>query len=327
MKLLLLTEAEIRQCARLDEQALAAIAEGFSALAAGQVSLPPIMRVDIPDNNGEVDVKSAYIRGLDSFAIKLSSGFFDNYKLGLPSASGMMILISAKTGIPEALLLDNGYLTDVRTGLAGAVAAQYLAPEKVETVGVVGSGAQARYQLRALSLVRDIERVLVYSPNPAHAQHYITEMRGEFGTVEMSELQPLVEQSDVVITTTPAREPYLKAAWLHPGLHITAMGSDSEHKGELEPEVLARADVLVCDSKSQCFRLGELRSGLKSGAISETSDIIELGELTSGQKPGRRFDNDISVCDLTGTGVQDTAIALLAFNQAVALGLGSWLDA
>jgi len=128
------------------------------------------------------------------------------------------------------------------------------------------------------------------------------------------------------VTTTPSREPYLKAEWLHPGLHITCMGSDAEHKQELYADVFGHADRLVCDRKSQCFRLGELHHALEAGVISEQSQIAELGELTSGRISGRQRDDEITICDLTGVGVQDTAIALLAYERALGKGLGIGIE-
>ena len=329
MKITILTESEIRHCVNLDQEALAAVADGFTRLADGKASMPPIMRIDVPENNGEVDIKSAYLQGLDSFAVKMSSGFFDNYKLGLPSLGGMMILLSAKVGFPQALLLDNGYLTDVRTGLAGAIAAQYLAPQQVRTVGVIGAGAQARYQMRALQLVRDFERVLVYNRTPERVDKYIEEMTAVLNTeiIQATSIADVVRQSEIVVTTTPAKEPFLQAAWLHPGMHITAMGSDAEEKNELEPAVLGRADLLVCDRKSQVFRLGEHHHALAAGVIAEDDDIVELGELTAGRHPGRANEEQITICDLTGTGVQDTAIALLTYRKAQEKGLGMAIEA
>jgi len=328
MKITVLNEAEIRQCVGLDEEAIAAIEEGFTRLARGQVTLPPILRVDIPEHKGEVDVKTAYVRGLDSFAIKIASGFFENYRLGLPSGSGMMVVISARTGFPQAVLLDNGYLTEVRTGAAGAVAARYLAREAIQTAGVIGAGSQARYQMLALKQVRDFGRLLVYSRTPERVQAYAAEMGPLLGVevVVAKDAETVVRGSDIVVTTTPAHAPYLKAEWLHAGLHITAMGSDAEGKQELYPDVLGRADLLVCDSKAQCFRLGELHHGLEAGFISRDDEIVELGELTSGQRSGRRDDQQITVCDLTGVGVQDTAIALPAYRQAMERGLGLQIE-
>ena len=324
MPITLLTEAEIRSCIDLDEEAFSAVADGFTSLAAGEVTLPPIVRIDVPEHKGEVDVKTAYVRGLDSFAIKIAAGFLENYRLGLPTGSGMMVLMSARTGRPEAVLLDNGYLTDVRTGAAGALAARYLARERVETAGVIGSGMQARYQIRALKQVRDFQRLMVYGIVPDQVEEYAAEMASALGVevIKATDVETVVRNSDVVVTCTPAKEPYLKAEWLHPGLHITAMGTDSEDKQELYADALGRADLLVCDRKSQSFRLGEFHNGLEAGVISQGDPIVELGELTSGREPGRKSDKEITICDLTGVGVQDTAIALLAYRKAMERNLG-----
>ncbi len=324
MKVTILTEHEIRSCVAMDEDAITVVAEGFSRMTEGKATVPPIMRVDVPEHNGEVDIKTAYVHGLDSFAIKIAAGFIDNRDYGLPTGSGMMVVVSAKTGFPQAILLDNGYLTDVRTGIAGAIAARHLAKERIETAGVIGAGIQARYQIRALKLVRDFKRLMVYSIISEEVDIYIDEMKRELGieVVKAIDYEQVVRQSEVVITTTPAREPFLKAEWVHPGLHITCMGSDSEHKQEVQVDVFNRADRVVCDRKSQCFRLGELHHALEAGVISEQDEIIELGELTSGRKPGRQNDDEVTICDLTGVGVQDTAIALLAYRRAIDKGLG-----
>jgi len=321
MNITLLTEKDLRRCIGLDFETIRAVEEGFTLLSAGKVTLPPIMRIEFPAENGEVDVKSAHVQGLDSFAIKMSSGFFNNYQLGLPSLSGMMILLSAKTGAPQAVLLDNGYLTDVRTGAAGAVAARHLANETIETVGVIGAGSQARYQMIGLKQVRDFKRVLVYSL--MGVDEYAAEMPGVLGVevIAMPSAEAVVRESQVVVTTTPSKAPYLRAEWLHPGLHITAMGADAEDKQELVAQALASADVLVCDSRKQVFRLGECHHAQEAGLLSQ-EQVIELGEITAGKKAGRRSAAEVTICDLTGTGMQDTVIATLAYQRAMALGLG-----
>jgi ornithine cyclodeaminase len=324
MDIVVLTESELRQCVALDQETIAAVEDGFTRLARGKATVPPIVRVDIPEHEGEVDIKTAYLSGLDSFAVKIASGFFGNYRLGLPSGSGMMVLISARTGIPEAVLLDNGYLTDVRTGAAGAVAARYLARERIKAAGVIGAGTQARFQMMALRQVRDFRRLYVFSIVPEEVDRYVEEMTSELGikVIKAPDVETVVRSSDVVVTCTPSHEPYLRAEWLHPGLHITAMGSDSEEKQELDADVLGRADLLVCDRKSQCLRLGELHHAVDEGTVAKDAEIIELGELTSGKAAGRTDDRQITVCDLTGVGVQDTAIARLAFTRAMEMGLG-----
>lgn len=328
MKVTILRENEIRECVGMNKEAVDAVALGFTRLVEGKVSLPPIIRVDVEANQGEVDIKTAYIEGLDHFAIKIASGFFGNPSIGLPYGSGMMVLMSAKTGFLEAVLLDNGYLTDLRTGIAGAIAAEYLAPEQITTAGVIGSGVQARYQIRGLRLVRDFRRLMVYGIDPDGVERYASEMTQELGVevVISGSTEEVFRQSQFVATTTPAREPYAKAAWLHAGMHITAMGADGEHKQELFADVLGKADRIVCDSKSQCFRLGELHHALKEGVLSEDSDITEIGELTAGSKTGRQNDQEITICDLTGVGVQDTAIAVLTYQEAMYRGMGTSLE-
>jgi ornithine cyclodeaminase len=301
------------------------VEDAFTRLANGEAAMPPIVCVDIPEHRGEVDIKTAYVRGLDSFAVKIASGFFENYRFGLPSGSGMMVLVSARTGLPEALLLDNGYLTDVRTGAAGAVAARHLARTRVETVGIIGAGVQARYQALALRRVREFRRVLVWGRSRERAEAYAAEMAPRLGVevVAASDAESVVRASDIMVTTTPSREPYLRAEWLHPGLHITAMGSDGPEKKELFADVLARADLVVCDCRTQCERLGELHH---ARPVPSGDRIVELGEITSGRRAGRTDDAQITVCDLTGTGVQDTAIALLAHRSAAGRGLGLQIE-
>jgi ornithine cyclodeaminase len=236
--------------------------------------------------------------------------------------------VSAETGRPLAVLLDNGYLTEVRTGAAGAIAAQHLAPKQVTTAGVIGSGMQARFQMRALKLVRDFQRLAVCGIDSDQVESYANEMEAELGVevIQLDNPQELVQISQVVVTTTPSHEPILQAYWLHQGLHLTCMGADSEDKQEAHTDVFARVDRIVCDSKTQCFRLGELHHALEAGVISLQDEIIEIGELTSGRKSGRSNDNQITICDLTGVGVQDTQIARLAYRRAIDKGLGFTIE-
>lgn len=323
--IIVLAEREIRACVAVDEKTLEGIEAGFTSLARGHALVPSPMGIEIPERSAEIHIKSAYVRGLPGFAIKVASGFYANQALGLPTSSGMMMLLSADTGWPMAILLDNGYLTEVRTALAGAIAAKYLAPARIGTAGVVGTGSQARYQLMALRLARPFDRVLVWGRRPAAVSRLCEEMSQRFGVevVPAASVSELVRASSLVVTTTAAREPLVRAADLHEGLHITAMGSDGPGKQELDAEVLARADLLVCDSRSQCSRLGELQHALAAGLLNKDSRITELGELTSGNAPGRSNERQITVCDLTGVGVQDTAVACLAYSEARSRGLGA----
>lgn len=325
----IINEDELKDLVNLNHEIVEAIKVGFSELQKGNATVPPIMMIPVPEKSGEVDIKSAYIRGLDNLAVKVASGFFENSKLGLPSGSGLMLVLSAETGFLKAVLLDNGYLTHVRTGAAGSIAAEYLAPEIVENAGVIGSGSQARYQMRGLYLKRKFSTIRMFSLDSEDVKNeYVKDMESELGVkvIKASSVEEVVKNSEYVATTTPARKGYIKKEWLHPGLHITAMGSDTELKQELDPGVFAKADLITCDLKSQCFRLGELRSALECGVLAKNSPVTELGELINRKKQGRISDSQITICDLTGVGVQDTMISLAAFDLALKNGIGTQLS-
>lgn len=313
-----LDEAAIRDLVDLDLEVVDAVEQAFAALAGGGVVMPPIVHMEIPARHAEVDVKTAYVPGLEGFAIKVSPGFFDNPALGLPSTSGLMVVLSAETGRVQAVLLDNGYLTNVRTAAAGAVAARHLARADASVAGIIGGGAQGRWQARALALVRPIERVVICDRDPAAARAAAADIGAALGCPVTVAATPadVVRVADVVVTTTPSREPVIRADWLRPGLHVTAMGSDAPYKNELEPLVLVRADLFACDRRSQSAVLGELHHALEAGLVAADWPVAELGDIVSGRHPGRRSPDEITVCDLTGTGVQDTAIASLTLRRA-----------
>jgi len=321
----ILNEKEIRGLVALDLSVVAAIEKGFSELARGNALVPPIMMIPVPEKKGEVDIKSAYIKGLDRMAIKVASGFFENHRLELPSQSGQMLVVSAETGFLQGVLLDNGYLTQVRTGAAGAVAAKYLAPQAADSVGVIGSGVQARFQMAGLKLVCPFSTIHMFSLDAeADRDRYVEDMQSQLGVrvIKAKSVEAVVKESAVVVTTTPARKGYIKADWLHPGLHITAMGSDTEEKQELEAGVLGAVDLVACDLKSQSLRLGELRSAVAANLLSAGVPVAELGAIVNGDTPGRTDEEQITVCDLTGVGVQDTMIAIQTLAMAEERNIG-----
>ncbi len=323
----ILTEGDLRAIVKLDASAVDCVEQAFAALATKAVAMPPIMRLDIPEFRGEVDVKTAYVPGFDSFAIKVSPGFFDNPKLGLPSLNGLMILLSARTGLVEALLLDNGYLTDVRTAAAGAVAARHLSREDASVATIFGAGMQARLQLQALTLVRPIKAARVWARDYAKAEQLAAQFSRDHGieVTAVPDPRQAVSGADIIVTTTPAETPILMADWLEPGQHLTAMGSDSEHKNEIDPAVFARA-TYVADRIMQTRVLGELHHAIEAGAASADELFAELGAVIAGKASGRTDASDITFADLTGTGVQDTAIANLALTRAKDAGRGQIIE-
>ncbi len=302
-------EAQIRRAIDI-AAAVEAVREAFRADGLRRTTVPPVINLSIPGADGEFHIKTAHVSGMPFIAVKVASGFYRNPERGLPSGAGLMLLFDASTGTPEALLMDNGYLTDLRTGAAGAVAADVLARRPIGTVGVLGSGVQARHQVACLRHVRAFTRVLCWSRARAHADAFCVEMRATGLQAEAFDApEPVVRGADVIVTVTPSREPLVRAEWLRAGQHITAAGSDTPGKQELDPACLSRADLVVVDRLAQCAAFGEVAHapGLHVHA--------ELGEIVAGSKPGRTTADQITVADLTGVGFQDTAIASAVYKE------------
>jgi len=327
MEVLLLSEHEVRDLVGPAE-ALPAVRDAFVRLARGEAILPGVINLDIPKSGAEVHVKGAHLQGSRFFTIKVASGSYANPERGLPVGSGIVLVFDAVTGFPQAVLFDNGYLTDVRTGAAGALAADLLARREVDRVGIIGVGTQARYQFAALLGVRKPERAIAFGRSEAKATDFAQEMEKLHGirVLLAKTVEQAVRGSDVVITVTPSREPLVRAEWVLPGTHITAVGADGPDKQELDVEVLKKADKVVADRLDQCVRLGEIHHAIEAGVLRPEDVYAELGEIAAGLKRGRTSDQEITVADLTGVGVQDAALAELVVVGAARRGVGQALD-
>jgi ornithine cyclodeaminase len=295
------------------EQALAGldvlslIEAGFVAYSEGRAVVPPVGELILDE--GETHIKYGFIRDEPWYVIKIASGFYRNPERGLPSGDGMMLLFSQATGQPVAALLDRGRLTDVRTAAAGAVGARHLAPSRVERIGVAGTGIQARLQVQHLKPITDCREVLAWGRSDERLDTYRRDMEAEgFAVVGTKDPAELGATCNLIVTTTPAGEPFLRASDIRPGTHITAIGSDAPHKQELETGILARAQLVVADSRSQCRARGEIARALDAGAISP-DQVSELGDVIAGRAPRRSADDQITVFDSTGVAVQDIQIA------------------
>lgn len=319
---------EIKECVQFNAELIPIIEDAFKSLSLGKTVMPPILRVDIEKYHGESDVKAAYIEGLDSFAVKVASGFFNNPKLGLPSSNGLMILLDSQTGVIKSVLLDKGYLTDVRTAIAGAIASKYLSNPESSTVAIIGTGIQARMQLEALTLVRDIKNVNVWSRDIKKTHAYIEDVNKNINLnfTAFDNTNEVVNNADILITTTPSKKPLVDYSSLPKGIHITAMGSDAEEKNELEPDIIKNCDVYVPDSQAQTSILGELNHAIKNNLIKSDMIFNDLGKIIINPELGRKNNDDITVADLTGTGVQDTAIARYAYSIAINKNLGKKVE-
>ncbi|MBU1914607.1 MAG: ornithine cyclodeaminase family protein [Candidatus Thermoplasmatota archaeon] len=322
--ILVLTKEEIETVLTI-EDAIEAVEDGFKAYNSGKAVVPFPVALQVPDHNGDIHIKPGYIKGYDTYTIKIASGFYDNPKLNLPTSHGMLLLFDSKTGFPLCFEIDRCYLTDLRTAAAGAVAARALAKKSVSKVAVIGTGTQARMQIEALSKVRKFDELRVWGRSPEHVSKYVADMEKilKARIVPARIAEEAVVGSEIVVTATMTSTPIVKASWIGRGTHITAMGSDSPEKQELETAVLGKADKIVVDSLKQCASLGEVHHALEDGTITEKDVHAELGEVLLGMKKGRESDEEITVCDLTGIAVQDVVTSQLVYDRALKKRIGS----
>jgi ornithine cyclodeaminase len=322
-----LAESEIRDVIGPPE-ALRVVRAAFVALHRGEASLPGVIGFVLP-NGGEVHVKAAYLHGAPFFCVKEAGGFPCARAQSLPTNSGMMQAFDAETGRLRGLLFDNGYLTDLRTGAAGALSADVLARRGVVQAGIVGTGVQARYQLEALLSVRQPGRVLVWGRSEEKARAFASEVSGRYKWLPIEavgNVYQAVEGSEVLVTVTGATEPLVREDWVMQGTHITAVGSDGPDKCELMGQVLAKADKVVADRLDQCLALGEIHHAVNGGFMTAADVYGELGALLAGAKRGRERDDEITVADLTGVGVQDAAVAGFVMEEAERRDLGRMIE-
>jgi ornithine cyclodeaminase/alanine dehydrogenase-like protein (mu-crystallin family) len=299
--------------------AIDAVEAAFGALAEGKVDVPLPMHIGITESTvagpGDCHIKGGYVAGTPTFTVKLACvSFYNNLEKGLPAGSGIFIVVNAVTGAPLGIFQENRFMTDLRTGAAGAVSMKYCSTAQQNVVGFIGCGAIARNMARAAAAVRPIQGVAF-----AHegAAEFAKDMEAELGMPfrVASSAEELCAQSDVIYTQTPGSEPVLKLEWLtNPnGVTIIASGSDQPTKQEIPVDVL-KAGKYISDLTKQTSRVGELRSALKEGAMTTDDVYAELGEIVNGTKPGREG-TEIIVVDLTGTGAQDAAIGQVAWDK------------
>ena len=292
---------------------VAAMEDGFIQYSNGNTVVPPVGELLFEDPKGDAHIKYGYIKNDDYYVIKIASGFYNNAKLGIPSSQGLMLLFDQKTGIPKAILLDEGFLTDIRTAAAGALAAKYFAPKDIKAIGIVGTGIQAKLQLQYLQKYSPCKSVWVWGRTKKNVESFAKELGADFDIHIAETLSQLAKNSNLIVTTTPSEIALLRADDIQKGTHITAVGSDTAHKQELESELLKKADIVIADSLPQSKSRGEIFRAITDGEISE-STIIELGTAIQNSKLQRTTEEQITVVDLTGVAVQDIMIAKAVYN-------------
>jgi ornithine cyclodeaminase len=292
------------------------IKEGFVAYSSGLAVVPPVGELSFENPPGDVHIKYGYIQNEDYYVVKIASGFYGNLDLNIPSnQGGMMILFEQKTGKEVCVLIDQCYLTNVRTAIAGAICAELFAPNDLDYIGVIGTGVQARMQINYLSNLIDCKNIKVWGRGDKSVEKYIEEMSLLGWDIERANTtDEIAATCDLIITATPSKVPLLKSENLKQGTHINAVGSDSSEKNEVDNNIFKMADLIVADSISQCLERGEISHGIKSGTV-EQKNIRELGSLIKSKDDYRCQSDQITFADLTGVAVQDIQIAKAVFKE------------
>ena len=297
------------------------IETGFVLYSENRVVVPPVGFLHFDEPPGDVHIKYGYVTDDDVYVLKMASGFYNNPALGLSVSDGLILVFNQKTGQLQYILLDECWLTDMRTAAAGAVAAKHLAPTTVNSIGIVGTGTQARMQLEMLNEVVDCNSCYIWGRNPGNVQSMIEDLLSQdtirswgLNIKAATDIDELTANCNLIVTTTSAKQALILADQVQAGTHITAMGSDDHGKQELQAELLAKADRVVADSISQCVDHGECLYAVKDKHIKADS-ILELGNVIKNPGIGRSSDEQITIADLTGVAIQDIQIAKMVARQ------------
>ncbi len=290
------------------------IEEGFIAYSQGKVVVPPVGEMIFKDPPGDCHIKYGFIKGGDYYVVKIAQGFYDNHKIGLPSINGLNLLFSQKTGEIICILLDEGHLTNIRTAAAGAVVAKYLAPKTVNRIGIYGYGIQGKLQLQYLKSVIPCREALVWGRHQSGLDRYKQDMTNSGFNIQTTlNSEDITSTCNLIITCTPSKKPLITVEEVRKGTHITAMGSDTPEKKELDPAILQTADRVIVDSISQAASRGECYHAMKDEKITK-DDMVELGTMISNKNLQRSTDDEITVADLTGVAVQDIQISKAVYE-------------
>ncbi len=319
---LLLSKGEIQSIFGMRD-AISIVEKTFRSFAQGKVQMPEKSYLYLNRFQGDFRSMPAYVEDQNAAGVKWVNVHTENFKKGLPTVMAMVVLGDVKTGYPIAIL-DGTYLTNLRTGAAGGVAAKYLARKNSSVVGLVGSGNQARTQLEALRLLFKIKSVKVWSSDFVSDFRLIQKYkRASFKVTRAKTIEECVSNSDIVATTTPSRKPIVKLSWIAKGTHINAIGADAKGKEELDPNILKHSKLVV-DDWSQASHSGEINVPVSRGLISKRNIYASLGDIITRKKKGRTNFSEISVFDSTGLSIHDIACAHWIYKRALALKIGQW---
>ncbi len=318
---LVLTRRDVAALLTIDD-CTSAVERAFKMHGEGKTQPPGVLGVHAADGGFHI---KAGILDLDRpyFAAKVNANFPQNStRFGLPLIQGVIVLCDADNGYPLAVM-DSIEITIQRTGAATAVAARYLARPDSQTLTICGCGNQGRVSFRALHNLFPFKEVFAFDLDHAQAKTFASDLSGETTAkvIPTLELEEAIQRSDVIVTCTPAKQFFLKEAWVRPGTFIAAVGADSEEKQELEPTLLSRGKVVV-DILEQAATIGELHHSIDRGLMTKNDVRGELGEIVAGRKSGRSSPDEVVIFDSTGMALQDVIVAAAVYEKAVSSGLG-----
>jgi alanine dehydrogenase len=308
------------------DECIAAVENAFRVHGHAKAVPPGVLSLEAP--NGGFHVKAGLLDlNRPYFAAKVNGNFPENgARFGLPTIQGVIVLCDAERGCPLAIM-DSRDITSFRTGAATAVAAKYLARQDSRVITICGCGTQGRVQIKALSRVLQFETVLAYDKDSEKALEFARDVTEELGISArcVADLSHAVAQSDICVTCTPSRQPYLCTGDVAPGTFIAAVGADNPAKQELHPTLLAKSKI-VADVLDQCALMGDLHHALRAGVVAKRDVHAELGEIVAKKKVGRESDGEVIVFDSTGMALQDVAAAVRVYEKAQESGVGMRLS-
>ena len=303
------------------DEAIIAVEKAFYDHGMGQTQMPPKSYLYFTRYDGDLRTMPAYLEGQDLAGVKIVNVHTRNQEIGLPTVMALLVLNSSKTGAPLAVM-GATYLTSMRTGAAGAVAARTLARQNSHVVGMIGAGVQARTQLLGLSRHFQIEQVIVSDSSLERAQSFMDDVRPILDCDYLTNASPEEAcQCDILVTTTPSRRPVVQDKWINPGTHINAIGADARGKQELESSLTKRSKAVV-DDLTQAVHSGEVNVPISEGVLKPQDIYAQIGEILTGKKKGRINDGEITIFDSTGLGIQDVATGDAVYKKALNSGLG-----
>jgi len=327
MKTLLINKEDVRKLLIMKE-VIPAVEEAYKAFNSDQVLQPAYVSIHLPAPRGEIDFKAGYYASNEVISMKASSGGFNNNPaaFSLPTGMGTILLFDARS-CALTCIMDGSLITGFRTGAAGAVSVKVLARKNAKKITSIGTGNQARNQIRAIHEIMKIEEIHAWDSSPEALARYKKDIEHEFGiaVIPADTKKEAVGQADILITTTRGKGPLVEAGWVKAGTHIVAIGTDQPGKQELDPEIFRNAKI-VNDSIEQCIEKGETWHPLNKNIITKEDIHAEIGEILLGKKPGRENDEEITIFDSTGMAIQDNTTSNRIYENALKNKIGTYFE-